>query len=64
MQIKTISYQRVKNLGDGESVRLEAVADLEKGEEAEEAVYFLQDCVAKWIEYVPGLLDNLSPKNK
>ena len=33
MNIKTISYQRVKNLGNYESERLEATADVPEGED-------------------------------
>ena len=38
MKIKTITYQRVKNLGNYESERMELVAELDDGEDVEVAI--------------------------
>lgn len=48
MKIKTISYQRVKNLGNYESERLEMSAELFDGEDPEDAAAGLRR-VVNWI---------------
>jgi hypothetical protein len=45
MKIKTITYQRVKNLGNHESKRLEMIADVSDGEDPIIAFNVLEDFV-------------------
>lgn len=45
MKITTISYQAVKNLGNYESERLEATADVEEGETPDDAALKLRQWV-------------------
>ncbi|MBD2388819.1 hypothetical protein [Cylindrospermum sp. FACHB-282] len=48
-QIKLITYQRVLNLGNYESKRLELQAEVMEGEDPEEAVYRLMEQVERQI---------------
>jgi len=47
MNIKTISYQRVKNLGNYESERMEMTIELDNDENVEIAIAALKDTVKK-----------------
>ncbi len=49
MKIKTISYQRVLNLGNYESKRLELLAEVFEGENAEEAISRLMEKVERKV---------------
>jgi hypothetical protein len=56
MKIKTISYQRVKNLGNFQSERMEAIAEVDKDEDIEAAIESLKAIVHKAL----GLIKNKS----
>lgn len=56
MRIKTISYQAVKNLGNYESERLEASADVEEGEDPDDAVLKLRRWVNLTLDARPNSL--------
>lgn len=45
MKVKTITYQRVKNLGNYESERLEITAEINEGEKPQEAIERLRELV-------------------
>lgn len=47
MNIKTITYQRVKNLGNYESERMEMTIELDDDENVEMAIAALKDTVKK-----------------
>jgi small-conductance mechanosensitive channel len=47
MNIKTISYQRVKNLGNYESERIEMTIELDDDENVEDAIATLKETVKK-----------------
>jgi hypothetical protein len=47
MNIKTISYQRVKNLGNYESERMEMTIELDDDENVEIAIATLKETVKK-----------------
>lgn len=47
MQIKSISYHRVINLGNYESKRLELFAEVQEGEDAEAAISSLAELVER-----------------
>lgn len=47
MNIKTISYQRVKNLGNYESERMEMTIELDDDDSVEEAIATIKDTVKK-----------------
>lgn len=47
MQVKTISYQRVKNLGNYESERMEMTIELDDDDSVEIAIAALKDTVKK-----------------
>lgn len=49
MKIKTISYKRVLNLGNYENKHLELFAEVEEGEDSEEAILHLADTVERTI---------------
>lgn len=53
MKIKTITYQRVKNLGNYESERLEASADLPEGEDFFAAFILLKHDVEVALGIMP-----------
>jgi len=54
MKVKTISVQRVKNLGNYQSERLEMIAELDENEDADKAAIALR-------EKVKVLLDSILP---
>ncbi|MEY2833402.1 MAG: hypothetical protein RLZZ574_2661 [Cyanobacteriota bacterium] len=47
MQVRTITYQRVKNLGNYESERMEMTIELDDDENVEIAIAALKDTVKK-----------------
>ncbi|MEH2371964.1 hypothetical protein [Nostoc sp.] len=49
MKIKTISYQRVVNLGNYESKRLELFAEVQEGEDEEVAISALMEKVERKV---------------
>ncbi|WP_427159420.1 hypothetical protein ACQFX9_25875 [Aliinostoc sp. HNIBRCY26] len=49
MQIKTISYERVLNLGNYENKKMALFAEVTEGEDAEEAISQLADTVERKI---------------
>ncbi|MBD2415066.1 hypothetical protein H6H01_31010 [Nostoc calcicola FACHB-3891] len=49
MEIKTISYQRVVNLGSYESKRLELFAEVQEGEDPEIAISALMETVERKV---------------
>lgn len=53
MQIKTISYRRVNNLGNYNSEHLEMFAELEDGEEPISAAKVLKACVEESLGLKP-----------
>ena len=57
MKFTTITYQAVKNLGNYESERLEASADLEEGEDPKDAALLLRHWVNVILEAHPKLID-------
>jgi hypothetical protein len=52
MDIKTISYQRVKNIGNYESERFEMTAELNNDENVESAIAILKSTVNKALNIV------------
>ena len=50
MKIKEIRYQRVKNLGNYESARLEMVAEINEDDDVEKALDNLKQQVEKALE--------------
>jgi hypothetical protein len=52
MDIKTISYQRVKNIGNYESERFEMTAELNNDENVEGAISILKSTVNKALNIV------------
>lgn len=50
MKFKTITYQRVKNLGNYESERLELSVELNEDEDVDEAIALLKSKVEKVLE--------------
>lgn len=52
MNIKTISYQRVKNIGNYESERMEMTAEINDDENVESAIAILKDTVNKALNIV------------
>ncbi len=62
MKITSISYQAVKNLGNYESERLEAIADVVEGEDLLEAVRQLRTFVnAQLDSKVSPLIEDHNP---
>lgn len=49
MQIKTITYQRVLNLGNYESKRLEMTAEIDEGDDLEFETSFLMEMVERKV---------------
>lgn len=56
MKITKISYQAVKNLGNYESERLEAFADVEEGEDPDDAALKLRRWVNLTLDAPPSSL--------
>lgn len=54
MKITTITYQAVKNLGNYESERLEASADVESGEDPDDAALQLRRWVNLTLDAPPS----------
>jgi predicted nucleic acid-binding Zn-ribbon protein len=57
MQIKTISYQRVVNLGNYESKRLELFAEVQEGEDEEDAIATLMEKVERKVSEYSDLVN-------
>lgn len=57
MEIKTISYQRVKNLGNYESKRLEMTAELDSNDDVDQ-------CAAELKNHVETALGLIQPEPK
>lgn len=55
MQIKTISYQRVRSLGNYESERLEATAEIEESEDFFSAFVKLKHHVEVALRIIPPI---------
>lgn len=53
MKITTITYQAVKNLGNYESERLEATAEIEEGENRDDAALELRQWVNLTLDAPP-----------
>ena len=49
MRIKTVGYQRVFNLGNYESLRIELHAEINEGEDVQATIDELSKEAAKWI---------------
>ena len=64
MKIVTITYQAVKNLGNYESERLEASADLEEGEDPKDAALKLRRWVNVLLEAHPKLMEDVEQKEE
>ncbi|MDZ7992044.1 MAG: hypothetical protein RM022_014825 [Nostoc sp. EfeVER01] len=70
MKIKTISYKRVLNLGNYENKHLELFAEVDEGENPEEAILQLADTVERTIresvtkEYNRQMLQSEAQKEK
>lgn len=56
MKITKITYQAVKNLGNYESERLEASADIEEGEDPDDAAHSLRRWVNLTLDAPPNSL--------
>jgi small-conductance mechanosensitive channel len=52
MKFKTVTYQRVKNLGNYESERLELSIELSEDDDVDEAIATLIDKVKKTLDIV------------
>jgi hypothetical protein len=50
MQFKTITYQRVKNLGNYESERLELSVELNEDDDVDDAIDLLKSIVLKSLD--------------
>lgn len=57
MKIKSISYQRVVNLGSYESKRLELFAEIEEGEDEEVAISALMEKVERKVSEYSDLVN-------
>ncbi|MEH2459146.1 hypothetical protein [Nostoc sp.] len=64
MKIKTISYQRVVNLGNYESKRLELFAELQEGEDEEVAISALMEKVERNVAKQSFLLIEIQDLKK
>ena len=53
MEIKTIHYKRVKNIGNYENETLEAFADITEGENVSQAIAELKHTVLAGLDLLP-----------
>lgn len=53
MKIKIITYQRIKNLGNYQSEKLEMTAELEEGEDVQASIAKLKNQVHLGLNIIP-----------